>query len=247
MKPPHNRRIDDCLLNIVKIGTISLSLFVRFLQHQSLCKQVNLDPNIRNIPELKSWPEFHNAVAAGLKLAPLQGKMSRTWIVYNKSEEPNAIHAGLLLALGLHGHLGVLTITDIYQYYSQEHESTTVGLMLGLATSYRGTMQPAISKAEIGRRSGGDNVLKREGYVVSAGFSLGLVALGRGEDALGFMDTFVERLFQYVGGKETQYIYAVGDCFCANIFFSLLYSAIVTYIGANSYWCFHIFFVFDTL
>ena len=45
--------------------------------------------------------------------------MSRTWIVYNKPEEPNAIHAGLLLALGLHGHLGVLTITDIYQYYSQ--------------------------------------------------------------------------------------------------------------------------------
>lgn len=47
-----------------------------------------------------------------------QGKMSRTWIIYNKPEEPNVIHAGLLLALGLHGHLCVLTITDIYQYYS---------------------------------------------------------------------------------------------------------------------------------
>lgn len=34
--------------------------------------QVNLDPNIRNIQELKSWPEFHNAVAAGLRLSPLQ-------------------------------------------------------------------------------------------------------------------------------------------------------------------------------
>lgn len=34
--------------------------------------QVNLDPNIRNIQELRSWPEFHNAVAAGLRLAPLQ-------------------------------------------------------------------------------------------------------------------------------------------------------------------------------
>ncbi|XP_021295540.1 anaphase-promoting complex subunit 1 [Herrania umbratica] len=211
---------------------------------------VNLDPSIRNIQELKSWPEFHNAVAAGLRLAPLQGKVSRTWIVYNKPEEPNVIHAGLLLALGLHGFLHVLTITDIYQYFSQEHESTTVGLMLGLAASYRGTMQPAISKClyvhipaqhpssfpelelptllqtaalmsvgllfegsahpqtmqtllgEIGRRSGGDNVLEREGYAVSAGFSLGLVALGRGEDALGFMDTVVDRLFHYIGGKE---------------------------------------------
>ncbi|KAL1825219.1 hypothetical protein ACET3Z_011997 [Daucus carota] len=211
---------------------------------------VNLDPNIRNIQELKSWPEFHNAVASGLRLAPIQGKMSRTWIIYNKPNEPNVTHAGLLLALGLHGHLRVLTITDIYQYYSQEHESTTVGLMLGLAASHRGTMHPAISKSfyvhiparhpssfpelelptllqsaallsvgllyegsahpqtmqvllgEIGRRSGGDNVLEREGYAVSAGFSLGLVALGRGEDTLGFMDKFVDRLFQYIGGKD---------------------------------------------
>lgn len=211
---------------------------------------VNLDPNIRNIQELKSWPEFHNAVAAGLRMAPLQGKMSRTWIVYNKPEEPNVTHAGLLLALGLHGHLDVLNITDIYQYYSLEHESTTAGLMLGLAASYRGTMQPAISKSlyvhiparhsssfpelelptllqsaalvsvgllyqgsahpqtmqillgEIGRRSGGDNVLEREGYAVSAGFSLGLVSLGRGLDATGFMDTLVGRLFQYAGSKE---------------------------------------------
>ncbi|KAI4306844.1 hypothetical protein L6164_030088 [Bauhinia variegata] len=209
---------------------------------------VNLDPNIRNIQELKSWPEFHNAVAAGLRLAPLQGKMSRTWIIYNQPKEPNSVHAGLLLALGLHGYLHVLNIADIYQYFSQEHESTTVGLMLGLAASYRGTMQPAISKSlyfhiprnpssyaefelptliqsaalmslgilfegsahpqtmqillgEIGRRSGGDNVLEREGHAVSAGFALGLVALGRGEDALGFMDTFVNQLFLYIGGK----------------------------------------------
>ncbi|KAL5540564.1 hypothetical protein UlMin_045257, partial [Ulmus minor] len=211
---------------------------------------VNLDPNVRNIQELKSWPEFHNAVAAGLRLAPLQGKMSRTWIIYNKPREPSSIHAGLLLALGLHGYLRVLNITDIYQYFAQEHESTTVGLMLGLAASYRGTMDPKISKSlfvhiparhpssypdlelptllqsaalmsvgllhegsahpqtmqfllgEIGRRSGGDNVLEREGYAVSAGFSLGLVALGRGYDAFGFMDAMVDRLFHYIGGKE---------------------------------------------
>ncbi|KAH9702573.1 Anaphase-promoting complex subunit 1 [Citrus sinensis] len=158
---------------------------------------VNLDPNIRNIQELKSWPEFHNAVAAGLRLSPIQGKMSRTWIMYNKPEEPNITHAGLLLALGLHGHLRALTISDIYKYFYQEHESTAVGLMLGLAASYRGTMQPSlyvhiparhpssvelevptILQGEIGRRSGGDNVLEREGHAVSAGFALGLVALG---------------------------------------------------------------------
>ncbi|XP_047316183.1 anaphase-promoting complex subunit 1 [Impatiens glandulifera] len=213
---------------------------------------VNLDPSIRNIQELKIWPEFHNAVAAGLMLAPIQGKMSRTWIIYNQPDEANVTHAGLLLAMGLHGHLQVLTITDIYQYYSQGNESTTVGLMLGLAASYRGTMEPAISKSfyvhvparhpssfpdlelssllqpaalmsigllyegsmhpqtmqillsEIGRRSGVDNVLESEGYAVSAGFALGLVGLGRGQDVLGFMDTLIERLFHYAGGKESR-------------------------------------------
>ncbi|KHN20837.1 Anaphase-promoting complex subunit 1 [Glycine soja] len=233
---------------------------------------VNLDPNIRNIQELRSWPEFHNAVAAGLRLAPLQGRMSRTWVLYNKPEEPNSVHAGLLLALGLHGYLRVLAVTDIYQYFSQgicclvikrcsvaswlpltigtalqsvcvssvvptmqlqEHESTTVGLMLGLAASYGGTMHPAISKTlyfhipvrhpssypelevptllqgEIGCRSGGDNVLEREGHAVSAGFALGLVALGRGEDALGFIDTFVNRLFLYIGEKERSHFSTV--------------------------------------
>uniref|UniRef100_A0A803M3V4 Anaphase-promoting complex subunit 1 n=1 Tax=Chenopodium quinoa TaxID=63459 RepID=A0A803M3V4_CHEQI len=210
---------------------------------------VNLDPNIRNLQELRAWPEFHNAVAAGLRLAPFQGRVSRTWIIYNRPEEPNAIHAGLLFALGLHGHLTVLTINDIFQYYNKGHESTTVGLMLGLAASYRGTMEPTMSKsfyvhlparhpssfpelevptvlqsaalmslgllfegsahpqtmqfllAEIGRRSGGDNVLEREGYAVSAGFALGLVALGGGEDKFACMDTLVDRLFHYAGEK----------------------------------------------
>lgn len=49
----------------------------------------------------------------------MQGKVSRTWIIYNKPEEPNAIHAGLLLALGLHGYLRVLVISDIYTYFTQ--------------------------------------------------------------------------------------------------------------------------------
>ncbi|KAF6170410.1 hypothetical protein GIB67_014340 [Kingdonia uniflora] len=211
---------------------------------------VNIDPNIRNILELTSWPEFHNAVAAGLRLSPLQAKMSRTWITYNKPEKPNVTHAGVLLALGLHGHLRVLTVADIFQYFSQEHEGTTVGLMLGLAASFKGTMDPDISRSlyfhipsrhpssfpelelptllqsaalmaigilyegsahpetmqillgEIGRRSGGDNVLEREGYALAAGSALGLVALGRGEGALGFMDTRVDRLFQLMGGKD---------------------------------------------
>lgn len=48
-----------------------------------------------------------------------------------------------------------------------------------------------LSQAEIGRRSGGDNVLEREGYAVSAGFSLGLVALGMGVTRLYVVNILV--------------------------------------------------------
>ncbi|KAF8720064.1 hypothetical protein HU200_024836 [Digitaria exilis] len=211
---------------------------------------VNLDLSNRSVSEFKSWAEFHNGVAAGLRLAPFQEKMLRTWIQYNRPSEPNFTHAGLLLAFGLHAHLRVLTMTDAYRYLSQEHDITTLGLLLGLAASHRGTMDPAISKmlyfhvpsrhpsstpelelptllqsaavmgigllyegsahaltmkillGEIGRRSGGDNVLEREGYAVAAGSALGFVALGHGSDAFGFMDTFLDRLFEYIGSKE---------------------------------------------
>lgn len=92
-------------------------------------------------------------------------------------------------------------------------------------------------QGEIGRRSGGDNVLEREGHAVSAGFALGLVALGmnakkkkkadigqwfsvslsnqdmllegRGEDALGFIETCVNRLFLYLGGNVHSVRYGI--------------------------------------
>lgn len=53
--------------------------------------------------EYTAWPEFHNGVAAGLRLAPSGHQLTRTWIVYNKPEEPSYTHAGLLMALGLTG------------------------------------------------------------------------------------------------------------------------------------------------
>ncbi len=49
----------------------------------------------------------------------MQAKITRTWIVYNKPDDPNFSHAGLLMALGLHKHLGVLAATDVYRYLAQ--------------------------------------------------------------------------------------------------------------------------------
>eukprot|EP00980_Cylindrotheca_fusiformis_P031133 scaffold25862_cov152-Cylindrotheca_fusiformis.AAC.4 len=111
--------------------------------------------------DLKVWPEFHNGVAAGLRL-PLEkdageivSKITRTWIVYNRPEQsssqpennsnnnsatpaPRPIHAhgGLLMALGLRGHLTTLEMTDIFDYLTQGTVTTTVGVLLGMAVKY---------------------------------------------------------------------------------------------------------------
>lgn len=108
--------------------------------------------------DLKVWPEFHNGVAAGLRL-PLEqdagemiSKITRTWIVYNRPpkddqnpaqnnpNQPNNssqslghAHGGLLMALGLRGHLTTLEMTDIFDYLTHGTVTTTVGVLLGMA------------------------------------------------------------------------------------------------------------------
>ena len=205
------------------------------------------------------WPEFHNGVASGLALSARAGagELTRAWIVFNRPKEPSAAHAGVLLALGLAGHLRVLTNTDLYRYLVQEHDATTVAALLGVAAARRGSARadtakmcflhlPAIhpsafpevelslnaqsaalaavgllyqgtahrrtveiALAEIGRdpapggasgESGAHALGGREGYALSAGFALGLAALGRGADAVGLSDLRVlERLRGYLG------------------------------------------------
>lgn len=104
--------------------------------------------------DLKVWPDFNNGVAAGLRL-PLEkdagaliSKITRTWIVYNRpgnqvqqnSQSPSSsnqnlghAHGGLLMALGLRGHLTTLEMTDIFDYLTQGTVTTTVGVLLGMA------------------------------------------------------------------------------------------------------------------
>ncbi|KAJ1475245.1 hypothetical protein T484DRAFT_3643923, partial [Baffinella frigidus] len=122
-----------------------------------------------------AWPEFHNGVAAALRLSlgravqpptrPISA-ISRTWIVYNKPEaatfahaggcerwvvytKPEAAtlaHAGVLMGLGLQGHLKALAKTDLYSYLCQDHEATQIGIMLGMAASRRGTLDESVFK-----------------------------------------------------------------------------------------------------
>lgn len=107
--------------------------------------------------DMKVWPEFHNGVAAGLRL-PLHStttetlsEITRTWIVYNRSSSAqpdqqtnantndpspqiaNHSHGGLLMALGMRGHLKALEMTDVFDYLTHGSITTTVGTLLGMS------------------------------------------------------------------------------------------------------------------
>ncbi|KAL9180507.1 hypothetical protein ACHAXT_010960 [Thalassiosira profunda] len=117
------------------------------------------------------WPEFHNGVAAGLRLPRARAgrsdrtSITRTWIKFHKPSgaadgtgggsnnaggqtppPPSYAHGGFLLALGLRGHLSALTTTDLTDYLTQGTVTTTVGIFLGTAANKRGTCDPSISK-----------------------------------------------------------------------------------------------------
>jgi hypothetical protein len=122
--------------------------------------------------DMSVWPEFHNGVAAGLRLPYDENgdeatvrQITRTWIVYNRAtneaappqnpassestENPpqtNHAHGGLLMALGLRGHLSALMMSDIYEYLTQGVVTTTVGILIGMAANKRGSCDPSVSK-----------------------------------------------------------------------------------------------------
>ena len=62
--------------------------------------------------------------------------------------KPNkfAVAAADLCSMPHAGQLACLSATDIYRYLSQEHEATTIGLLLGLAAAHRATLDPTTSK-----------------------------------------------------------------------------------------------------
>ena len=98
-------------------------------------------------PNMSAWPHFHNGVAAGLRIADFSQVYS-TWIIYNKpkTNDLNNEYAGFLMALGLNGHLVNLHTLNVHDYLTKGHEMTTIGLLLGLASAKRGTMDHATMK-----------------------------------------------------------------------------------------------------
>jgi len=75
-----------------------------------------------------------------------QVPVTRAWIRQQKPSRPTASHAGLVLALGLHGHLRQLQVTDWYAYLLPRHELTSIALLLGLGASYGGTAHALVAR-----------------------------------------------------------------------------------------------------
>ncbi|CAG8433353.1 1562_t:CDS:10 [Diversispora eburnea] len=107
---------------------------------------VQIDRAIR-FPESIEWPEFHDGVAAGLRI-PSTFTIEGSWISLNKPKELNNSHAGFLLGLGLNGHLKSMATWQAVDYLMKtpKHDITTIALVLGLTASYIGTMNNEITK-----------------------------------------------------------------------------------------------------
>lgn len=154
----------------VPISEISLSGRVK---DAKTVLQVSKYPDGTALPEdFIKWPRFHSGVAAALRIArsiserakstipsgghagtastaiaeQYQPQITSAWITYNKPKEPSCQHAGFLLGLGLHGHLNVLKLPEILAYLKESHPPTSIGLLLGIAASKKGTMHNQFGK-----------------------------------------------------------------------------------------------------
>lgn len=107
---------------------------------------VNADKSLF-IEEKVNWAFFHQGAAAGLQVSPQAKGLDNNWIIYNKpGGEPSNRHAGFLLALGLNGHLRSMVKWVAFKYLTTKHTMTSIGLLLGLAASFMGTMDNLITR-----------------------------------------------------------------------------------------------------
>jgi anaphase-promoting complex subunit 1 len=99
-------------------------------------------------PEFPIWPEFHNGVATALSIhsAKTLGALDPSWIASQEPLEPTNNYAGMLLGLGLCGHLSRFEPLLLYRYLGANHQLTTIGTLLGAAMSHRGTENMGLTK-----------------------------------------------------------------------------------------------------
>lgn len=119
-----------------------VNLSVRVLPQNAV---LSVDPAAVTI-EAREWSSFHNGVAAGLRISSKSRGVDSSWVVFNRPSEANPSHAGLLLGLGLSGHLRGMMPWHAFPYLDSRHDFTSIGLLLGLAASYASTEDALLTK-----------------------------------------------------------------------------------------------------
>ncbi|KAI0364452.1 hypothetical protein BV20DRAFT_956236 [Pilatotrama ljubarskyi] len=97
-------------------------------------------------PEYISWGEFHNGVAAGLRISSQAQSIESSWIKFNRPSELTPEHAGFLYALGLTGHLREMLTWHTFGYLTPKHDMTSIGVLLGLAAANVGSSNKHVTK-----------------------------------------------------------------------------------------------------
>lgn len=104
-------------------------------------------PEPGKIPlECTNWGEFHNGVAAGLRIAPWARGVESSWIAFNKPSELTPEHAGFLYGLGLTGHLKEMLTWHTFGYLTPKHDLTSIGVLLGLSAANVGSGNMHVTK-----------------------------------------------------------------------------------------------------
>ncbi|KAI6022871.1 hypothetical protein BKA83DRAFT_463602 [Pisolithus microcarpus] len=104
-------------------------------------------PEPGKIPqECTNWGEFHNGVAAGLRISPGTRGVESSWIAFNKPSELTPQHAGFLFGLGLTGHLKEMLTWHTFGYLTPKHDFTSIGVLLGLSAANVGSGNKHVTK-----------------------------------------------------------------------------------------------------
>ncbi|KAI8375484.1 hypothetical protein BD560DRAFT_392445 [Blakeslea trispora] len=105
---------------------------------------VHLDESIWS-KEFLQWPQFHNGIAAGLRISPSH-QIDESWISFCHSGDLEPHHGGMLLAMGLNGILRRLALESWYHMIQQNCSLVPVGFILGISAAYRGTKDKKVTK-----------------------------------------------------------------------------------------------------
>ncbi|QLL34572.1 hypothetical protein HG536_0G04340 [Torulaspora globosa] len=96
--------------------------------------------------EMIEWGDFHSGVSSGLRISKKAKGINGSWIAFSRPKILDAQLGGFLLGLGLNGHLSGLEEWHVYNYLSPKKSPVSIGLLLGMSASMRGTMDLKLTK-----------------------------------------------------------------------------------------------------